>query len=244
MSPFHALPDLQSKLVSGAAGGERLLSLERLRLFYGPRGNQPVWSDGGSLSPQVDALVAALRTADREGLRPAEYHTEAIETLLRRLRAAGHDPATAADATAGLDLLLSDAFFLYGSHLTAGRVNPESVEPEWNLPGRGRDLVFLLGAALEHEHLAATLALLPPARDDYRRLREELVTLRAIAAAGGWPLVPGEEALRKGDRGPRVAALRRRLAVTGELPADGTVVSASSPRFTARNTASRRSLAS
>jgi murein L,D-transpeptidase YcbB/YkuD len=219
-SPFHALPDLQAKLFSGAAGGERLLSRERLRLFYGPRGNRPAWSDGGRPSLQVDALVAALRTADREGLRPAEYHTVAIETLLRRLRAE-RDPAAAAGAAADLDLLLSDAFFLYASHLTEGRVSPQAVEPEWNIPGRGRNLVFLLGAALEHGHLAETLGLLAPPRGEYRRLREALVTLRTIAAAGGWPHVPEGAALREGDRGPRVAALRRRLAATGELPAGG-----------------------
>ena len=44
---------------------------------------------------------------------------------------------------------------------------------------------------------------------------------RAIAEAGGWPLVPnGVTRLKAGDRNAIVAVLRRRLAVTGDLPAD------------------------
>ena len=213
-------PALEARLASGStAAGVPLLSLESLRLFYREREHRPAWT-GSGLSPQVDVLMSALRRADREGLRPADYHLAAIDAQLSRFR-----PATsAANSTPGgdaadLDLLVSDAFFLYATHLTSGRVNPSSVEAEWNIAGRGRDLVFLLGSALDRGHLAATIRDLAPVREDYRRLRGALASQRAIAAAGGWPSVPGGPTLHPGDRGPRVAALRRRLAATGELPA-------------------------
>ena len=136
-------------------------------------------------------------------MRPTAYHTAAIDALLARLRPADHGDARAAGLDAGgaagdLDLLLSDAFFLYASHLTSGQVNPESVEPEWNIASRGRNLVFLLATALEHDHLAATIAALPPTREDYHLLRDALASHRAIAAAGGWPLIPVGPMLRAG----------------------------------------------
>jgi murein L,D-transpeptidase YcbB/YkuD len=218
-SPFQALSELQTRLVFGTAAGEPLLSREALALFYGERGHRPAWSDGGRLSPQIDPFGAALRGADREGLRPAEYHVEAIGALLQRMSAAAPGTAAAAGAAADLDLLLSDAFFLYAAHLTAGRVTPESVEPAWNIVGRGRSLVPLLGTALEHGHLANTIGSLAPVREDYRLLREALAALRATAAAGGWPPVPPGPPLRAGERSARVAALRSRLAASGDLPA-------------------------
>ncbi|MHB8835153.1 MAG: L,D-transpeptidase family protein [Candidatus Methylomirabilia bacterium] len=215
-------PILQARLLTGSVSGEPLLALEELRLFYGARAHRPAWSRDGGLSPQIDVLLAALRTAEREGLDPAGYHTATIDALLLPRWTAAHGAATAANnAAADLDLLLSDAFFLYAAHLTTGRVNPASVEPAWNIAGRGRDLVFLLAAALENGHLAETMGALPPAREDYRLLRDALASLRAIAAAGGWPLVPGGPTLREGDRGPRVETLGRRLAATGELPPGG-----------------------
>jgi murein L,D-transpeptidase YcbB/YkuD len=211
---------LQSRLAEGRTGADAaLLSLEALHLFYEERGHRPAWSADGRPSPQVGQLVDALRSASHEGLRPADYRLETIEALRRQLkepsRAAGETTADIVD----LDLILSDAFFLYAGHLTSGRVNPGSIEPEWNIPGRGRALTLLLAAALERGHLADTISRLPPADDGYRRLRAALAAQRAVAAAGGWPLVPWGPALRAGDRGPRVAALRRRLAATGELAA-------------------------
>lgn len=224
VAPDPASSAIRERLGAQTVAGERLLSPTNVKLFYGKREHRPAWIRGGWLSTQSDVLLAALRSADREGLRPADYHAAAIEALVARVRHDDRGTATTAGGTVGgdlfdLDLLLSDAFFLYASHLTAGRVKPESVEPEWNIVGRGRDLVFLLASALEHGHLAGTLEALPPQREDYRRLRDALASLRAIAAGGGWPLVPWGPALRESDRGPRVAALRQRLAASGELPA-------------------------
>jgi murein L,D-transpeptidase YcbB/YkuD len=219
-TPIPAPSGLQPRLSSGTAAGEPLLRLRQLHLFYAERGQRPAWSDAGRLSPDIDTLLAALRSADREGLRPAEYHVAAIEGLLARLRPPGGAAAAGESAEAvDLDLLLSDAFFLFASHLTVGRVDPGSVEPAWNIAGRGRDLVFLLAAALENGHLPDTIAALPPTRVDYLLLRGALASQRAIAAAGGWPLVPLGPSLREGDDGPRVEALRSRLAATGELAA-------------------------
>ena len=41
---------------------------------------------------------------------------------------------------------------------------------------------------------------------------------REIQAQGGWPTVPAGQTLKVGSKGPAVMALRRRLAVTGDLP--------------------------
>lgn len=40
-----------------------------------------------------------------------------------------------------------------------------------------------------------------------------------IVASGGWPLVPPEQKLKVGTRGPAVAALRQRLIISGDLDA-------------------------
>ena len=41
-----------------------------------------------------------------------------------------------------------------------------------------------------------------------------------IVANGGWPLVPTGKMLRAGDDDPRVAILRKRLRISGDMPAD------------------------
>jgi murein L,D-transpeptidase YcbB/YkuD len=47
-------------------------------------------------------------------------------------------------------------------------------------------------------------------------LQDALDSLRAVAAAGGWPPLAGQRILRAGERGPEVAALRARLRASGD----------------------------
>jgi murein L,D-transpeptidase YcbB/YkuD len=49
-------------------------------------------------------------------------------------------------------------------------------------------------------------------------LEQALAGYRVIAAQGGWPTIGDGEALKPGMRDPRLAAIRRRLAITGDLP--------------------------
>ena len=162
----------------------------------------------------ADDLVAALHQADLEGLRSVDYHLAGIETVLAAARAdAKLGPALAPDRWAELDLLLTDAFLVYGAHLLAGRVNPETLRPEWASNRRTADIATVLETALASGNLSGTLETLVPRQFGYQRLREALAHYRLLAAQGGWPAIPDGVTLRVGDDGPGVAALRRRLRV-------------------------------
>jgi L,D-transpeptidase YcbB len=52
-------------------------------------------------------------------------------------------------------------------------------------------------------------------------IQQGIEQYRQIVAAGGWPEVTGNTALRPGDTGAEIVAIRRQLAVTGDLPAGG-----------------------
>jgi L,D-transpeptidase YcbB len=52
-------------------------------------------------------------------------------------------------------------------------------------------------------------------------LQQGIEQYRQIVASGGWPQVPGNTALRPGDTGSEIVAVRRQLAVTGDLPSGG-----------------------
>ena len=193
-------------------------------VFYERRGFTPAWSGRDGRFPLADSLIAAIRESDREGLHSYDYHLAGIEPLLadsRRKRAKGepYDPEIGAD----LDLLLTDAFLLYGSHLLAGRVNPETLHADWIAYNPSTDLAALLESALGGDNVADTLRSLRPPHPGYAGLQTALAQYRELAGRGGWPAVPPGGTLRKGDGGDRVELLRKRLAATGDLdlPAAG-----------------------
>src|SRR6185503_10744753 len=146
------------------------------------------------------------------------YHLAAAESLLVAVRGEARESRDLVpDHWAELDLLLTDAFLTYGSHLLAGRVDPQTLEPTWIARRRSADFATLLETALASGDIAGTLATLEPPYAGFRRLREALVHQRDVAARGGWPLVPVRPLLKLGVRDPAVSVLRQRLLIAGDL---------------------------
>jgi murein L,D-transpeptidase YcbB/YkuD len=184
-------------------GDESFRGSTGLPCFYERRGYAPAWS-----AADAGALLETLDRAGGEGLRPEEYRGAA----LRQLAEAAESPSQTAD----FDLLLTDAFLRYASHVQSGRVDPERLysdcqgtPPKAYLPNT--DLPAVLEAALGSGSLRQVLDALPPPHEGYRRLRAALARYRQVEARGGWVAVPDGPTLRRGNRGERVEALRLRL---------------------------------
>ncbi len=74
-----------------------------------------------------------------------------------------------------LDLLLTDAFMIYGSHLLVGRVNPETIDPEWVANRRDADMGLALQRAIDTGRIQEELVKLLPPQPGYERLKKALV---------------------------------------------------------------------
>ena len=201
-----------------AVSGRDLYASIALPSFYQRRSYAPVWINESGISPASRRLLRALRGADAEGLRSSDYHLFKIGAMLDRF-----DQSPPGTGHAGLrqlvdlELLLTDAFLVYGSHLVAGRVNPETIDPEWFANRRDVDMAEVLEQAISTDTVHETLESLRPSQRGYARLREALRSYRSIASEGGWPVVPPGPKMQKGDSGSRIALLRERLKVTGDL---------------------------
>lgn len=200
------------------AADQALYATTALPTFYERRGYAPAWVAGGRPTTAARRLVEAIAGAEDEGLRPADYHLEAIRHLLAETdrRPGIVQPAAATD----LELLLSDAFLVLGSHYLSGRVDPGTIHTRWIANPRSIDMATVMeGAVANGDPLTALRELLPPQRG-YARLRDALARYRTIQERGGWSTVEPGPTLRPGDEGPRVAALQRRLIAGGDLAAD------------------------
>ena len=194
--------------------GRVLRSLEPTILFYVQRDYRAGWLDAqGKPIPATEDLLKALAEADQDGLRSADYRPA---ELRKRLKTIEQDGASAGDAAlAEFDLLFTDTFLTYGSHLLAGRLPPRKVDPDWAIKPRSRDLAAVLQEALAQDTVGSSLRALRPQSKSYTQLREALHKYREVAAAGGWPTVAS--GLSTGAQGPRVRDLRARLQASGDL---------------------------
>jgi L,D-transpeptidase YcbB len=186
--------------------------------FYEGREFRPAWSDDFGPSPEAEDFLEVIRSAYREGLNPEDYQLNKIEEVLSDLYASqiGLEPYDVAEL-AGLDLILTQAFFLYASHMVDGRVDHQNIYPDWVVNERSADLAAVLSDALEAKEMQKTLADLAPPYPRYAGLKEALIQYQAIAESGGWSEVSPGPKLQRGSRGNRVAILRQRLIISGDL---------------------------
>jgi len=187
--------------------GVRLIQREAVSHFFEARNFAPAWPDTG-----VDQIVRAIRDVEQDGLTPGDYHLAAIESL----RAA---PAGAPGRDVDLQILLTDAVAAVVDHVRYGKVRPVTLDRRWNVdPRAGAALLeTLLADVAAAPSAAAALDKLKPAHFIYRGLKQALAQQRALAAGGGWPLIPPGAALKPGATNPRVASVRQRLAATADL---------------------------
>lgn len=183
---------------------------------------QPIWTIDRR---NLDDLMVLIAEAPSLGLEASDYHEAALATLRSKVDATPDpDPRIVAD----LELLATDALMRLAYHRFFGKVDPVSLDADWNIdkPLPGPNPVVGIEAALgEHQLLDRMRAFDPPAFF-YDNIKTALARYRALADWGGWEPVPEGPTLRAGDQDPRVAALRRRLAVTEDLPTSASLDSA------------------
>jgi murein L,D-transpeptidase YcbB/YkuD len=192
---------------------ESVYAAVALPAFYERRAYRPAWTHKKGVLPDAKALLNAIQKAEEQGLWSVDYHLSKIEGLLSGTRTIFKlpNPRLLVD----LDLLLTDAFLIYGSHLVSGRINPERIDPQWFASRREVDLVQVLESALRSAEIEKALNSLLPMHPGYGRLRRALAHYRKITADGGWPSVPTDLQAKKGDQGDQIPILRQRLAAEG-----------------------------
>ncbi len=198
--------------------GEPICGIQQIPFFYAERQFAPAWIDDGGLRPMGHDLIRALEQVGQDGLQPADYHLGAIHAMLKEMEAEAYLPTDhKADQWARVDLLLTDAFLLLSSHLSGGRVNPETMHKDWIISGNRVDIMAALAAALDEGRIEPSLDRLRPAHKGYAGLRQALSRIGVIDRQGGWPSVPAGPTLRPNERNARVPALRERLQKGGDL---------------------------
>ncbi|HEU4697819.1 MAG TPA: peptidoglycan-binding protein [Gemmatimonadales bacterium] len=168
-----------------------------IRRLYDARRYAPLWAGPTVATDTGRARQALLCRAAREGVA---VPPEAPESLAQR------------------DLRLTTALLRYLETLAHGERAPATVGAAWRVPAPAAPDDSTLAAAVRMPD-AAALARLEPAGAQPRRLGDALARLLAVEAAGGWPRLPDSARLRPGARDSAVPVLRRRLVLSGDLPA-------------------------
>jgi murein L,D-transpeptidase YcbB/YkuD len=198
---------------------EPIKSLNLIQAFYEHRSYRPVWVGEDKSPGLVYNLLKSIRNANREALDPNDYHLEVLEKFdnsFGSLRS--RDQPLILNNLVDFELLSTDAFLTYASHLLSGRINPASVDPEVTANSKEVDFIRLMKAALDSNQIESVFNGLLPFHPGYMKLRDSLMRYRKIADKGGWPAVPYGRNLQSGDTDKRVRMLIERLRFENRAP--------------------------
>ena len=189
---------------------EYLLSGNALPLFYKNRDFASAWSHQGVFSKNGFVLLNYIRHIDQQGLQPEDYHFKPIEdyflSLLRRVR-----PMSEPEMMK-VDVLLTDAFLLLGSHLYYGKVNPEIEGANWKMQRKDPDLRLdqELEMALSANDVGRALNMLAPGYRAYWIMQDELAFYLKLNDQL-WPEILTAKPVRPGESSPLITQIRERL---------------------------------
>ncbi|MGB2957562.1 MAG: L,D-transpeptidase family protein, partial [Bacteroidota bacterium] len=192
---------------------DQISAIKLIPDYYEAHKFRPAWTDPSN----VEDLFRAIDDLEKDGLLPKDYHRDALLRLKGRIETVTvPDPELVAD----YDLLLMDAMIRMVYHMLVGKVDPERLDPNWNLSQdiQAVDPVAGIRDALTSGALYQFLERTKPTAPYYVRLKKALADYRAIQEAGGWEAVPEGQTLKPGMTDRRIPAIRERLAVTGDLP--------------------------
>lgn len=188
---------------------ENLLCGRELHLFYENRHYNPAWFTLNSFGNNGFDLIAYIRRVGQQGLRPDDYHLYLIEEYLEKIL---FQAAVDTSDIMKLELLLTDAFMLLGSHLYYGKVDPAKEGANWKM--QRKDPLLRMDHKLE-EALTGTgvdieLNRLAPGYKSYWMMKEELDFFLKLDGEL-WPSIIIETAVKPGDTSQIVPQVRERL---------------------------------
>lgn len=177
-----------------------------------------------ALADAAGVFLPALREIyDTRNCAPL-WHVERTPTVAQKavtervVRITALDPAAGGSAASRLAGAAADGQSWAGSEIATTLAFAQlAVDPETpaSMPSAARLAQLAAGAADDAQRLAEVLPLDP----QIRRLRAAITAHERMSQAGGWPRLAGGAKLQAGDRDPRVAALRDRLAASGDMGA-------------------------
>ncbi len=147
----------------------------------------------------VDLLLKTLAEAPTHGLPAAVFSPEAARAQL------GADPEGGRAALRRLAIAYAEA--QHGQRVPLARF-----DPNWGMKPQPYNALLDFDFAVAHDRVKPWVAAQPPPFARYRTLRDALVTYEGLAGERSWPSVPAGPNLAPGASGPRVAAVRARLA--------------------------------
>ncbi len=147
--------------------------------LYQRRNYKPIWVNHYGLTSQGKELITHLNNADNQGLIRKDYNLSEINKFW--LQANNIEASIDRNkALIYLDFILTDAFFIYISDISAGRLNPDTGEREFIKSSSEVNYFNLLYQVIENGNLGEIVKSVNPDTPKFKALLEVLEKYQSL----------------------------------------------------------------
>lgn len=191
----------------------------RMRSFYNTRNFQFAWFSGDGLTEQARAfwnLHDYVTTYDDD----TSLRDKALKKRMDALIVEDKLSVSATPAYVNTELTLTHHFIQYMlNNYDKGYVKRK--EMERFVPFKKTDAIHLADSLINKKHKDDKY--FEDVHQPYALLKEQLIKYTAIAKKGGWPqITTTKKTLKQGTSDPAIVLIKKRLQITGEMPAGDT----------------------
>lgn len=174
--------------------------------FYKATNYRTIWQSEDSRK----IILTELLKSDEEGLNPEDYKVKTLSDFEKK-------SATLNDSDlAKYDILLTESFQKYISHLTNGTLNPRKLYKNWDLKENYIDLNETLTNLLDSDSLADKIEQLKPNHIVYKRLKKALKLINTFPK-DDFKALKIAEIIAPNDTNPSIIDIKKRLTYWKEL---------------------------
>jgi murein L,D-transpeptidase YcbB/YkuD len=193
----------------------------RIRSFYNARNYQFAWFSSKGLTEQARGFWN-LHDYHTSYNHDTVLHDKALQKRMDRLTAEEELAVNASDkAFINTEITLTEHFIQYNlSAYESGYVKRK--EMERFVPRKQEDAMQLADSILNKKHKDNKY--FEDINPSYKALKQELARYYDVAKNGGWPTIDTviKKGLKQGLVSPQIAVIKKRLQLSGDLPASDT----------------------
>ena len=184
-----------------------------VQAFYTQREHAPAWVDNRRPTERAADAIAVLNTARQHGYSAEEYGAAELLTMSQEVEQIDKESPKRLEHNAQFDVKLTAGLLALGRDVAIGRFT----DSKWKSQRKAPDFVAALAKVADGD-AKEWIDAVRPQHPEYVALAKALDALHGQKEKGGWPSVPSIS--KPGASGPAVAALRQRLAMSGQLKGD------------------------
>ena len=185
--------------------GREIIAHEFLSELYQYLGTERLWDDAESRA----VLKDEIENIWKDGLLSSDFHDDVIGGSVEGLSPKEED------------ILFSDALARLLYQLQNGKVNPETLDQDWNYKRLIDDprAMETVAAYFAEKDISGLIAAARPNDDVYKRLTGTLLDYVTYKQSGGWDVVGEGTAIKPEQDDPRIVDVRARLEKTTDYRA-------------------------